>query len=233
MRRLLTVFLACIVVAVLVSGCSGKPTATPGATPTPVPPSGTPLPSPTWTAVESPAQADQMFNLGSLHWYQFRSGLSSETVNLSSLYRFEYSDEVYKGTDAKRTRIIINDTVSGLESVVDYYTSRPGGDSLGGTVRSFIFGTPTGETDLAPGQGQNYLDKDLYIQARGNSKAPLTAAGQEKVTVDGTTYTCTKYAYTEDGITYTVWHAPQAPMPVKMQWTDKGASNTVELLNWS
>jgi hypothetical protein len=152
------------------------------------------------------------------------------------MYKFEYSDETYEGTASKHTRMTSNDTVSGLENIVDIYTSKADDRSLGGSVKSFIFGTPTTESGIAAGQGQNYLDKDMASQARANSNVALTGQGQEKVTVDGTTYTCTKYVYTDQGVTYTAWYASQAPAPVKVSWVDKNvpgsARMTLELLVW-
>lgn len=235
MRRLYTAILACIVLAVLVSGCSGvNPASKP--CPTPTSPAGTPTPSPTWNAVDAPARVDQLFHLDNINWYLYRASLSSDTVNLSSLYKFEYSDETCEGTAARHTRITANDTVSGLENIVDIYTSKADGRSLGGSVKSFIFGTPTTETMIAAGQGTNYLDKDLASQARANSNALLTSEGQEKVTVDGTTCTCTRYVYNYQGTTYTAWYTPRAPAPVKVTWTDRGIGTTshltLELLGW-
>ncbi len=224
-----------VLAALAVSGCSGgNPTSTPA--PTPTSPASTPCPTPTWNVVDTPARVDQLFHLDSLHWYRYKSSLSSGTVDLSSLYKFEYSDETYAGTAAKHTRITANNTVSGLESICDIYTSRTDGRSLGGHLKSFIFGTPTTETSFEAGQGTNYLNTDLANQARANSQVALTYSGEEKVTVDGNTYTCTRYVYTFEGVTYTAWYSPQAPAPVKVTWTDKYIGGTaylkLELLGW-
>ena len=157
-------------------------------------------------------------------------------MNLSSLYKFEYSDETYGDTAARHTRATANDTVSGLETISDIYTSKADGRSLGGSAKAFIFGTPTTETSVAAGQGMNDLANEMASQARANSKAALTNSGQEKVTVDGTTYTCTRYVYTFEGVNYTAWYTPQAPAPVKVAWIDKNvpgsAHMTLELLGW-
>lgn len=233
MKRLHTAILAGIVLAVLISGCSGgNPTGTPG----PTPPAITPTPAPTWNAVDAPASIDQLFHLDSLHWYRYRANISSGTVNLSSLYRFEYSDEAYGGTAAKHTRVTTNDTVSGLENICDIYTSKADDRSLGGSVKAFIFGSPGMETSFEVGQGMNYLNNDLANQARANSKVALTNSGQEKVNADGTTYTCTRYVYTFEGVIYTAWYTPQAPAPVKVSWIDKNVPGkaylTLELLGW-
>jgi hypothetical protein len=227
--------LAGIALAVLISGCSGgSPTSAPS--PTPTLPAGTPTPPPAWNAVDAPARIDQLFHLDSLHWYLYRANISSGPANLSSLYKFEYSDENYADTAAKHTRLTTNDTVSGLENIYDIYTSKADGRSLGGSAKSFIFGNPATETSIAAGQGMNYLAGELAIQARANSKAALTDSGQEKVTVDGTTYACTRYVYTAEGVTYTAWYTPQAPAPVKVAWTDRNvpgsARMTLELLGW-
>jgi hypothetical protein len=224
-----------VLAALAVSGCSGgNPTGTPG--PTATPPASTPGPTPTWNAVDAPARVDQLFHLDSLHWYLYRADISTGTVNLSSLYKFEYSDVTYADTAAKHTRVTSNDTVSGLESIVDIYTSEADGRSLGGSGKSFIFGSPTTETGIAAGQGMNYLDRELDSQARANSDVALVSQGQEKITVDGTTYTCTRYVYTAEGVTYTAWFTPQAPAPVKVAWIDKNvqgsAHMTLELLGW-
>jgi hypothetical protein len=237
MKRLHMAILAGIVLAVLISGCSGgNPTGTPGPALTPTPHAGTPAPTPTWNAVDAPARIDQLFHLDSLHWYLYRANISSGTVVLSSLYQFEYSDETYGGTAAKHTRMTSNDTVGGLESIVDIYTSKADGRSLGGSVKSFIYGNPTTEMSISAGQGMNYLNTDLANQARSASKVALTNYGQEKVTVDGTTYTCTRYDYNAEGVTYSAWYTPQAPAPVKVAWIDKNvqgsAHMTLELLGW-
>jgi ferredoxin len=212
----------------------GKPAGAP--CPTPAAPAGTAAPAPTWAAVDAPARIDQLFHLDNLHWYQYRANIASGPSNLSSLYKFEYSDETYGGIAAKHTRVTSNDTISGLESIGDIYTSKADGRSLGGSVKSFIFGTPLTELSIEAGQGLNYLDSDLANQARANGKAPLTNSGQEKVTVDGTTYTCTRYVYTAEGVTYTAWYTPQAPAPVKVTWIDRNAPGsahmTLELLGW-
>lgn len=236
MRHLYMVILAGIVLAVLVSGCSGNPTKAPGSTPTPTPPAGTQTPAPTWNAVDAPARVDQLFHLDSLHWYRYRSTISSSNMVLSSLYLFEYSDETYGGTAAKRTRITANDTVTGLESISDIYMSKSDGRSLGGSVKSFIYGNPVSETNIEAGQGANYLKNDLANQAMASGGAALTNSGQDKVTVDGTTYTCSRYDYNSGGVAYTAWYTPQAPAPVKVAWVDKnvqgGARMTLELLGW-
>jgi hypothetical protein len=224
-----------VLVALAVSGCSGgNPAGTP--TPAPTPPASTPAPTPTWNAFDAPASIDQLFHLDSLHWYLYRTNITSGVANLSSLYRFEYSDETYGDVAAKHTRATANDTVGGLETICDIYTGKADGRSLGGSVKTFIFGTPATEIGIEAGQGMNYLSSDLANQARANSKASLTNSGQEKVTVDGTTYACTRYVYTSEGVTYTAWYTPQAPAPVKVTWVDKNVQGsahlTLELLGW-
>jgi hypothetical protein len=231
------VLIILILAVLMLSGCSGgNPTNAPGSTPAPTPAAGTLIPAPTWNAVDAPAGVDQLFHLDSLHWYRYRSSISSSNMVLSSLYLFEYSDETYGGTAAKRTRITANDTVTGLESITDVYASKADGRSLGGSVRSFIYGNPTTEMSIEAGQGANYLKSDLANQAMASSGAALTNSGQEKITVDGTTYTCTRYDYNSGGVAYTAWYTPQAPAPVKVAWVDKnvqgGAHMTLELLGW-
>jgi len=228
---LIVLFLA----ALAVSGCSGgSPPAAP--CPTPASPAGTPAPAATWSAVASPATVDQLFHLDALGWYSYRANITSGGVNLSSAYRFEHGAETYGGVAAKHTRAIANDTVTGLESVDDLYASAADSRSLGGVARSFLYGMPTGEISIPAGQGMNYLDIDLAHQARANSKAPLTRGGDEKVTVDGKTYSCTRYVYTTEGVAYTAWYTPQAPAPVKVAWVDQGIGSTaymtLELLDW-
>jgi hypothetical protein len=231
-----SVVLIILILAVLaLSGCTGgKSTITP--CPTPTPTTITPAPEPMWVAVDNPSRVDQLFHLDSLHWYLYRANISSGTVNLLSLYKFEYGDETYDGTAAKHTRVTANNTVSGLESISDIYESKADGRSLGGTVKSFVFGNPMTEMSIEAGQGQNYLHTDMAYQARAYGKVPLTRSGQEKVIVDGTTYTCTRYAYTFEGVTYTAWYTLEAPAPVKVAWIDKNvqgsAHMTLELLDW-
>jgi|AGTN01.3.fsa_nt_gi hypothetical protein len=233
MRHLYLAILAIIVLAVLISGCSGGSST---GTPCPTPQAVTTTPSPTWSAVDSPARADQLFHLDGLNWYQYRADISTGTANLSSLYKFEYSDETYDGTASKHTRMISNDTLNTLDNIVDIYTSKADGRSLGGSAKSFISGTLRTETAIEAGQGMNYLDKGMAIQACADSKATLTGKGQEKVTVDGTAYTCAKYDYVYQGVTYTAWYTPQAPAPLKVAWVDRnvagGALMTLELLGW-
>jgi hypothetical protein len=122
---------------------------------------------------------------------------------------------------------------AGGEISVDVYTRKSDNTTLGGHMKMAAGGQTLIDTDIPAGEATTYTSNDVLISSGASGNSQLVNRGTDTVTIDSKTYTCTKYAYTSDGITYTVWHTPLAPMPVEMQWTDKGASNTVELLSWS
>jgi hypothetical protein len=227
-----------IMIALAVSGCSGgSGTATP--TPTPVPGgyltvTATPVPTPGTSGVSN---AGQLYNTGNLNSYSYRqtSVMGGQTSTVT--YSIGYTDATYNGVAARHTTYNYEMPASGdtpaAQFVIDVYASKADGSTLGGHMKMVAGGQTVLDMDIPTSQASTYRQYDVANTDRSGAST-VTNAGTESVTVDGKTYMCTKYTYSAAGSTYTVWYTPQAPMPVKSQWTDdKGNSFTTELISWS
>jgi hypothetical protein len=238
------ILLILIVAAVLaVSGCSGgNVTATPTpqqggytvGTPTPATTvSGSPTP-----AGATPSSAGQLFNINAVHSYSYRlTSVGADGQTTKANFAIAHEDTTYGGVPAMHMAMSFDAPATASSSVgqlsVDVYTRKSDNTTLGGHMKMVAAGQTIIDADIPAGQASTYTSNDLLASSEASGNSQLINQGPDTVTIDGKTYACTKYMYTSDGVTYTVWHAAQAPMPVKMQWTDKGSANTVELLSWS
>lgn len=249
-RKYIVILLVLIVAAMLsVSGCSGSntgststPTPTPQAggntvgTPT-APQAGAPTSTPKPAAVE-PSSVGQLYNINDLHSYKYRMTSVVKGQTSTGTFDISFTDTTYNGVEARRTYLNFDVPATGEtgagQMLVDVYTRKSDNSTLGGHVKWVANGQTIIDMDIPAGEASSYTKNDLASSGQASDSTPLTRVGTETVTIDGKSYSCTKYNYVEEGITYTVWYTPQAPMPVKLQWTDKdGNMYTIELISWS
>jgi hypothetical protein len=233
-----------VTVALVVSGCSGSDSSG-TATPTPQPGGGytvgtptaapTPAPSP---VVSEPSSVGQLYNINDLRAYTYR--MTSVVNGQTQIGNFEisFTDTTYNGVAARRIYMNFDSPASGEtgagQMLVDIYTRKSDNSTLGGHMKLVANGQTFWDMDIPAGEASGYVKNDLASSGSASDHTPLTKVGMETVSIDGKTYSCTKYSYVDDGITYTVWYTPQAPMPVKMHWIDdKSNTYTMELISWS
>jgi hypothetical protein len=231
-----------VTVALAVSGCSGSDTSG-TATPTPQPGGGNmagmPTATPTSTlapVASEPSIVGQLYNVNDLHTYTYRLTSVVNGKEQAGIITISFTDTVYNGVEARRIYLNMDAPATGETGAgqieVDVYTRKSDNSTLGGHFKFVVNGQAL-EYDIPADQASDYSQKDFTSSGLASNDAPLTRVGVDTVTIDGKTYSCTRYTYVEDGITYTVWYTPQAPMPVEMKWTDGGTPYTMELISWS
>jgi hypothetical protein len=223
---ILIVFL--VIVALAVSGCSGgSPTANP--TPT-VGPGGDGTPT---QAAGGLTSANQMFNLGNLNMYEYKMTTDVSGQKSSLTYKIEYSDSAYHDTPAKLTTMTYDVPGSG-QMIVNMYYDKGDDHLLGGSYKMAVGGQNI-EIPIGADESDTYSQNDWAITTEESiGDTSLASTGTETVTANGKSYTCTKYTWTAGDVSYNVCYTPQAPMPLKYQWSDnKGNSWTMELISWS
>jgi hypothetical protein len=220
-----------VIVALSVSGCSsGSGTATP----TPVPggsESGTPTPAP---ESGGPATTGQLFNTNDLHMYEYKMTTDVNGQSSSTTKKIEYSDGTYQGTPAKLTKMTYDVPGSGQIIVNMYYDK--GDDHLLGGSYTMNVGGQNIEIPIGADEGSSYAENDWATTTKESiGDTSLASSGTETLTANGgQAYTCTKYTWSAGPVSYNICYTPQAPMPMKYQWTDgNGNSWTMELISWS
>jgi hypothetical protein len=245
LNGILLIFL--VTVALIVSGCSGSNT---GGTVTPTPqpgggymvgtptaaPTAAPTPASSPVATE-PSSVGQLYNIGDLHAYTYRMTSVVNGQTQTGTFTISFTDTTYNGVEARRIYLNFDVPATGGtgagQMLVDVYTRKSDNSTLGGHMKWVANGQTIIDTDIPADEASSYSSKDLASSGRASDHTPLTKVGAETVTIDGKAYACTKYTYVEDGVTYTVWYTPQAPMPVEMKWTDdKGNPFLMELISW-
>jgi hypothetical protein len=240
------VLILVLAIALAVSGCSGSDTGG-TATPTPQPgggyitgtPEAAPTAAPTSTpapVVSEPTIVGQLYSINDFDTFTYRMTSEMNGQKQTGPVTISFSDTTYNGVEARHLYLNMDapataETGPG-QILVDVYMRKSDNSTLGGHTKWVVNGQTFIDMDIPADEASDYTEKDL-ISSGLTDRTPLTSVGAEPVTIDGKTYSCTKYTYVDDGITKTVWFTPQAPMPVKMQWTEKGSFNTMELLSWS
>jgi hypothetical protein len=224
---ILIVFL--VIVALAVSGCSGGSGT---ATPTPVPDgseSGTPTPAPGTGGLST----GQLFNTNDLHMYEYKLTTDVGGQSSSTTYKIEYSDDTYQGTPAKLTKMTY-DTPGVGQMVVNMYYDKGDDHLLGGSYTTNVGGQNI-ELPIGADEGSTYAENDWVSTTKESiGDTSLASSGTETLTANGQAYTCTKYTWSVGPVSYNVCYTPQAPMPLRYQWTDgQGNSWTRELISWS
>ena len=246
MKKYVSILLVLLVVAALsVSGCTmlggnnngGQATPVPTTNPDTNEPDATEEPTAQPTGGDVLSTVGQLFNMNNLNWYQFRMTSDVEGETVIATYKISMlGDTTYNGVAAEHEKFEIDmPAQEGQEAMsmeVETYTSKADQSSLGGHMKMIQNGETVMEMDIPASQAGTYTSQDITDQAQVEDDVVLSNAGPAVVIIDGKTYACTKYTYTiEDGTTYTVWHSPQAPLPVKSEWTGE-VTGTMELIDW-
>jgi len=240
---ILLIFLVTVLLAV--SGCSGNitggtvtPTPQPGGGNTVGTPADVASPSPSPAGSSQPSSVGQLYNIKDLHAYTYRMTSVVKGQTQTGNIEISFTDTTYNGVAAQRIYMNFEAPATGEtgagQMLVAIYTPNSDNSTLGGHMKLVANGQTIFDMDIPADQASDYSKKDLVSSGSILDTTPLTKVGTETVTIDDRTYSCTKYTYVDDGLPYTVWYAAQAPMPVKMQWTDdQGNFYTMELISWS
>ncbi len=243
LNGIVLIFLVTAVLAV--SGCSGSntggtvtPTTQPGGGYTVGTPTAAPAPSLSPVGSSEPSSVGQLYDIKDLHAYTYRMTSEVKGQTQTGIFEISFTDTTYNGVAARRIYMNFDapatDETGAGQMLVDIYTRKSDNSTLGGHMKLVANGQTFFDVDIPAGEASDYSKNDFTSSSRILDPDPLTKVGTETVTIDGKTYPCTKYTYVDDGIPYTVWYTPQAPMPVEMKWTDdKGYSYTMELISWS
>ena len=233
-----------VAAALAVSGCSGGGSASPSPTThTGVPGTDTQVPTASPTPVPLPTPgvvtlttADQLFDLDSLHSYQYRLTSTQNGWTYTGLITIMLTDESYHGVAARHMVMSMDASTVGAGSgqmVIDFYTSKADNSTLGGHVTMSSNGKTVLDQPIQAGGTSTYTSTDPVVSGEASSDARLTKAGTDTIVVNGISYACTVYTYADQGKDYTIWYSPQVPMPVKEMWLDGlGNSCVIELMSW-
>jgi hypothetical protein len=214
---------ALIVIAAMVCGCASGP----GSSPVPT---GTPTGYP--TAVPGMVKSGLLFDMGGLNWYEYRVTTPGESGQVTrSDIRFDYTTTVIGGTTVRDDRITMKvsepDMILTLDTYYDPVTDR----QIGSQKKMVSNDITVSDQDLVAA-GDQYRNRDI-AGTFATGDWPLADLGTEAVTVDGKTYTCTKFSVGDAGEYGMAWVARGVPVPVKIE--SKSAvegTSTWELLGW-
>lgn len=209
-----------IVAAAMLSGCTGGPPSPAAGTVTPVVASPTPAPA----AMRSGA----LFDTGKLQWFEYRLTAGGGDMPAISEVRFDYTTTAVGGITVRDDRVTMKMTSPDMTVVMDKYYDPASNVQVGSRVKTVSSGASLSDTGVQA--------SDLYRIANiaGACTAgnwPMKSLGTEVVTVDGISYTCTKYALGDSGEYGTAWASDGVPVPVKLETGSAGdASATWELI---
>lgn len=173
------------------------------------------------------SDVSDLFNKDKMQWYEYRLTSTADGKSTIMTYKIEYFDDAYNGVPAKHTRV--TQSGSGVGMTINLYYDKGDNHLLGGKYSMDVAGQSY-EVDIEE-DDSSYSQTDLMDGGGFKDLSGLSNLGVETITVNGKTYVCTKYT----SGTYTIWHSPQAPMPVKMVWTGESGDSgtmTMELLGW-
>jgi hypothetical protein len=223
----LGIIVVLIVVAAMVSGCTSGPAASP--TPT-AKPAGNATTGP--TAVPGVARSGSLFDTGKLQWFEYRLTTHGEDgkASLSDL-RFDYTTATVNGVTVKDDRITMKLTDPNMILTMDTYYDQATDRQVGGHMKMISDDITLTDQDVAAADDQ-YRSSDI-AGTFATSDWPLASQGTESVTIDGKTYTCTKYSVGNDGEYGTAWMAQGVPVPVEIESKSVDApASTWELVGW-
>jgi hypothetical protein len=219
--------LVLIVAAAMVCGCTSGPAATPV-------PSGTPAGNATAspTVVPGTVKSGSLFDMGKVQWFEYR--LTTMTENnkqaVTSL-RFDYTTATVNGAAVKDDRITMKAEDPQMTMIFDTYYDPATDKQIGGHTKIVSNDITINDEDVAAADDQ-YESSDI-AGTFGTSDWPLSGQGTEAVTVDGKTYTCTKYSVGDNGQYGTAWVSQGVPVPVKIESRSAAeGTSTWELIGW-
>jgi hypothetical protein len=211
----------------MVCGCASGPAVTPV-------PNGTPTGNATAGPTVAPgmAKSGSLFDTGKMKWFEYRLTTPGESGKAAvSDLRFDYTTAVVNGNTVKDDRITMKVSDPNMILTMDTYYDPATDKQIGGHMKMVSDDITISDQDLEAADDQ-YRSSDI-AGTFATGDWPLAGLGTEAVTVDGKTYTCTKYSVGSAGEYGTAWIAQGVPVPVKIE--SKSAAEgtaTWELLGW-
>jgi len=219
--------LVLIVAAAMVCGCASGPAATP------VPsamPSGNATVSP--TAGPGTVKSGSLFDMSKLQWFEYRTTtMTADNKPEVTDLRFDYTTATVNGATVKDERITMKVADPQMTMIFDTYYDPATDKQVGGHTKMISNDITITDQDIAAADNQS--GSSDIAGTFGTGDWPLTSQGTEAVTIDGKTYTCTKYSVGDDGQYGTAWVTGGVPLPVKIESTSAGeGTSTWELIGW-
>ncbi|HTX43806.1 MAG TPA: hypothetical protein VMC61_03695 [Methanocella sp.] len=175
-----------------------------------------------------------MIDFNKVHWYEYQ--MSSDMGGTPSTMKLREDFNVnYQGKNANKITLNMNvgSGDSTMNELITTYTDSSTGATLGGHMQMTAGGQAIMDQDIQPGAAPSTAPgvstQNPLLAFQGTS---VTNSGSESVTVPAGTYVATKYTWTRNGDTGTVWAAPSVPVPVKMSYTSSGSTTSMELTGW-
>ena len=221
-----TTLLLIIAAATLVSGCASGPATAPASTGTPsLPPTAT---SPA-TAEPATVLSGSLFDTGGLSWCEYRVTTTGDNTGVSDV-RYDFTTAKIMGIDFKDDRVTMKLEAPEVVVVMDGFYDVATGRQAGTQTKVTSAGAVLDDQDVAAIKGR-CLDCDI-AGAYADGDWPMQDAGADSVTVDGKTYSCTKYVLDQPGEAGAAWAAGGVPVPVKVESESSGGATTWELTGW-
>lgn len=213
-----------ILAAAALSGCASAPSPPANVTATPEAISPVPVPTPV------PLRSGSLFDTGRLQWFEYRLTPASGDKAAASDVRFDYTTATISGITVRDQRVTMKMANPDMEVVMDKYYDQASGSQVGSRVK-----TSSGSATLSDlgVQASDLYSRNNIADACTTGDWPLKDMGTEAVTVNGKSYSCTKYAIGDSGEHGTAWVSDGVPVPVKLQQkSDDGSATTWELAGW-
>jgi len=209
-----------IVAAAMLSGCtSGLPSPANG-TVTPVAASPTTVPA----AMKS----GSLFDTGKLQWFEYRLTAAGGDMPAVSDVRFDYSTTTISGITVRDDRITMKMTSPDMTVVMDKYYDPASNVQVGSRMKTVSAGASLSDMGV---QASDLYRIGNIADACTAGNWPMKSLGTEVVTVDGISYSCTKYALGDSGEHGMAWASDGVPVPVKlMTYSTNGVPATWELI---
>jgi hypothetical protein len=208
-----------IVAATMLSGCTGGPASSAAVTGTPVVASPTPVP----VAMKS----GSLFDTSKLQWFEYRRTTTGGDEPAISDVRFDYTTTAIGDITVRDDRITMKMTSPDMTVVMDKYYDPVSNVQVGSRVKTVSSSASLSDLGV---QASDLYGIGNIADACTTGNWPLKSLGTDVVTIDGTSYTCTKYAIGDSGEHGNAWVSDSVPVPVKIESvSDGGAITTWEL----
>ena len=211
----------------MVCGCASGPGVKPAPTGTPA---GNATAGP--TVVPGMAKSGSLFDMGKMKWFEYRLTTTGEGGKAAvSDLRFDYTTAMVNGNVVKDDRITMKVSDPNMILTMDSYYDPATDRQIGGHMKMVSDDVTISEQDIATADDR-YRSSDI-AGTFATGDWPLAGQGAEAVTIDGKTYTCTKYSVGNAGEYGTAWVDKGVPVPVKIESKSAAeGTSTWELLGW-
>ena len=173
-------------------------------------------------------KSGSLFDTGKLQWFEYRLTPAGDDKTDVSDVRFDYTTTTINGITVKDNRITMKMTSPDMEVVMDKYYDPASNSQVGSRVKTLSGGATLSGLGI---QASDLYSSNNIVDTYVTGNWPLKSMGTDVVTIDGNSYSCTKYSVGETGESGTAWVSEGVPVPVKIEIISPGrGTSTWELI---